>query len=282
MKLLVITGLSGAGKSQALQIAEDMGYYCVDNLPPMLMVKFTELVRGAGLSLVALVLDVRSRQFFSQVGQAMADLEDLVEEMTILYLEAGEDTLIKRYKELRRPHPLSSSISLGIQEEKKLLADLRGRSDYIIDTSQLNNHQLKSKLKTLLAPKESQEVTLSVVSFGYKYGVLQDGDLIFDVRFLPNPYYVNELKKKDGTHRETAHYVLKSQAAQGFLDRVEDLLSYLVPYYQKEGRDLLVIGVGCTGGFHRSVALAGALYDRLREKNFHVLLSHRDLGGDRE
>lgn len=282
MKLLVITGLSGAGKSQALQIAEDMGYYCVDNLPPMLMVKFTELVKEAGLPLVALVLDVRSRVFFSQVQEAMDEMRGLVEEMTILYLEADDQTLIKRYKELRRPHPLSSSITQGIGEERVLMEDIRAQADHIVDTTRTNNSSLKRKLKNLLGSKEDQKVTVSVVSFGYKYGILQDADLVFDVRFLPNPFYIEELRPKNGKEEETASYVLKWEAAQGFLDRVSDLVTYLLPNYQREGRDLLVIGVGCTGGFHRSVALAEALAKRLEEDQVSVLVGHRELGGERQ
>lgn len=278
MKLLIISGLSGAGKSQALKVAEDMGYYCVDNLPPGLVPKFVEIVREAKMPLVALVLDIRSKQFFQEIENALSELDKMVEDLEVVFLEAEEETLIKRYKELRRPHPLNRNLLAGIKEEKGLMEPLRLRANHIVDTTKLNNHSLRVRLQSLLKEEEGK-FTISLVSFGFKHGILQDGDMIFDVRFIPNPYYIEKLKDLDGSHGETKEYVLKWPQSQEFIHKITDLIDYLGPFYMKEGKQSLTVGIGCTGGFHRSVAIAEEIHNRLIKKGHSVLVGHRDNRG---
>lgn len=278
MKLLIISGLSGAGKSQALKVAEDIGYYCVDNLPPSLAPKFVEIVREANMPLVALVLDIRSKLFFQEIETTLTVLKKLVNDVEIIFLEADEKTLIKRYKELRRPHPLNIKLLEGIQEEIKLMSPLRMGANHIIDTTKLNNHSLKVRLQSILIEEEGK-FSISLVSFGFKHGILEDGDMVFDVRFIPNPYYIDDLKEINGTKEATRDYVLKWEQSQEFVNRVSDLIDYLEPFYMGEGRDNLTVGIGCTGGFHRSVAIAEAIHNRLIEKGHSVIVGHRDIKG---
>ncbi|MDQ0508685.1 UPF0042 nucleotide-binding protein [Peptoniphilus ivorii] len=277
MKLLVITGLSGAGKSQALKAAEDMGYYCVDNLPPALFPKFIEMVEEAQMPLVALALDIRSGLFFKELDVAIDTLNREVGDVTVVYLEADSHVLIKRFKELRRPHPLSSTLERGIEEEKKRMQPLRERADHIIDTSHLTNYNLKLRLKSILR-QEQGTLGLSVISFGFKHGILEEADLVFDMRFLPNPFYVPALKPFSGMSEKTADYVLERPEAQAFLDWVEGYIVKFGDCYVKEGKDMLTIGIGCTGGYHRSVAVAEALAKRFNDAGYSVVAGHRDLG----
>lgn len=278
MKLLIISGLSGAGKSQALKVAEDVGYYCVDNLPPGLAPKFVEVVREANMPLVALVLDIRSKPFFAKIEETLATLKKLVNDVELVFLEADQQTLIKRYKELRRPHPLSKNLTEGIRKEIDLMVPLRQQANHIIDTTHLNNHSLKVRLQSILVEEEGK-FTISLVSFGFKNGILEDADMIFDVRFIPNPYYVDDLKEINGTQAPTRDFVLKWDQAQEFIERVTGLIKYLEPFYMKEGRDSLVVGIGCTGGFHRSVAIAEALHEGLVDQGHSAIVGHRDLRG---
>lgn len=277
MKLLVLTGLSGAGKSQALKAAEDLGYFCVDNLPPALFPKFISIVEEAQMPLVALVLDIRSGLFFKELDVAMDTLNKTVDDITVIYLEADRHVLIKRFKELRRPHPLSSSIARGIDEEILRMRPLRERADYIIDTSKMTNYNLKIRLKSILQ-EEQGKLSLSIVSFGFKNGILEEADLVFDMRFLPNPYYIPELKPHNGLSEETSNYVLGQKMSGEFINYVVNYIKIFGPGYVAEGKETLTIGIGCTGGFHRSVAMAEALGQALREEDFPVVVGHRDLG----
>ncbi|MCD1146718.1 RNase adapter RapZ [Peptoniphilus sp. KCTC 25270] len=276
MKLLIISGLSGAGKSQALKAAEDMGYYCVDNLPPKLMTKFVEIAKEAKMPLVALVSDIRSREFFQEIELALQELQDRTDEMKVVFLEADDAVLIKRYKELRRPHPLNDSIQRGIKEERVIMSALRSRADYIIDTSKLNNYSLRLKLKTIVNQEEDR-FQLSIISFGFKNGILAEADLVFDVRFLPNPYYIEELKPKNGLSEEIQNFIFRWDQANIFVEKYVDLVKTMAPFYATEGKNHITIGIGCTGGYHRSVAIAETLGEAFREKDFLVEVDHRDL-----
>lgn len=277
MKLLVLTGLSGAGKSQALKAAEDLGYFCVDNLPPALFPKFISIVEEAQMPLVALVLDIRSGLFFKELDVAMDTLNKTVDDITVIYLEADCHVLIKRFKELRRPHPLSSSIARGIDEEILRMRPLRERADYIIDTSKMTNYNLKIRLKSILQ-EEQGKLSLSIVSFGFKNGILEEADLVFDMRFLPNPYYIPELKPHNGLSEETSNYVLGQKMSGEFINYVVNYIKTFGPGYVAEGKETLTIGIGCTGGFHRSVAMAEALGQALKKEGLPVVVGHRDLG----
>lgn len=277
MKLLVLTGLSGAGKSQALKAAEDLGYFCVDNLPPALFPKFISIVEEAQMPLVALVLDIRSGLFFKELDVAMDTLNKTVDDITVIYLEADRHVLIKRFKELRRPHPLSSSIARGIDEEILRMRPLRERADYIIDTSKMTNYNLKIRLKSILQ-EEQGKLSLSIVSFGFKNGILEEADLVFDMRFLPNPYYIPELKPHNGLSEETSNYVLGQKMSGEFINYVVNYIKTFGPGYVAEGKETLTIGIGCTGGFHRSVAMAEALGQALNKEGLPVVVGHRDLG----
>lgn len=277
MKLLVLTGLSGAGKSQALKAAEDLGYFCVDNLPPALFPKFISIVEEAQMPLVALVLDIRSGLFFKELDVAMDTLNKTVDDITVIYLEADRHVLIKRFKELRRPHPLSSSIARGIDEEILRMRPLRERADYIIDTSKMTNYNLKIRLKSILQ-EEQGKLSLSIVSFGFKNGILEEADLVFDMRFLPNPYYIPELKPHNGLSEETSNYVLGQKMSGEFINYVVNYIKSFGPGYVAEGKETLTIGIGCTGGFHRSVAMAEALGQALKKEGLLVVVGHRDLG----
>lgn len=277
MKLLVLTGLSGAGKSQALKAAEDLGYYCVDNLPPALFPKFIDMVEEADMPLVALVLDIRSGLFFKELDVAIHTLDERVDDVTVIYLEADPHVLIQRFKALRRPHPLSSSIARGIEEEKRRMEPLRDRADHIIDTSKMTNYNLKIRLKSILI-EERGKLGVSVISFGFKNGILEEADLIFDMRFLPNPYYVSELKRKNGLNPETRDYVFGNEKAEAFVNYLVNYLKTFGEDYVAEGKEHLTIGIGCTGGFHRSVAMAERLNEALKEAGYSVILGHRDLG----
>ena len=277
MKLLVLTGLSGAGKSQALKAAEDLGYFCVDNLPPALFPKFISIAEEAQMPLVALVLDIRSGLFFKELDVAMDTLNKTVDDVTVIYLEADRHELIKRFKELRRPHPLNSSIAKGIDEEIAKMKPLRERADYIIDTSKMTNYNLKIRLKTILQ-EEQGKLSLSVVSFGFKNGILEEADLVFDMRFLPNPYYIPELKHQNGLSDDTSSFVLSQEKCKEFIRGVVKYIQSFGSGYVSEGKDTITIGIGCTGGFHRSVAVAEALGRALKKEGLSVVVGHRDLG----
>ncbi|AFS79031.1 nucleotide-binding protein [Gottschalkia acidurici 9a] len=271
MQIVIITGLSGAGKSQALKAMEDNGFYCMDNLPPALLPDFVKLCSKSQDSIdkIALVLDIRGGDFFNDLFKNLDILEEQGFNYKILYLDSSDNTLIKRFKELRRPHPLNprGRIIDGIDKERDILREVKRKSDYIIDTSGLTIGILKEEIfKIFLEGKESGNLTLSIMSFGFKQGVPIDADLLFDVRFLPNPYYIPELKEYTGNDIQVREYVMKWQQAQTFLNKLVDMIEFLIPFYIKEGKTQLIIGIGCTGGKHRSVTIANELYEYLKEK----------------
>lgn len=282
MEVLVITGMSGAGKSQAMKTMEDMGYYCMDNLPPALLSKFAELVYESKKSIdkVAVVVDIRGGEFFNDLFKSLEALIDKGINYKILFLDASDNTLIKRYKELRRPHPLKpeGSITEGIREERKLLNELKDSAYYIIDTSGLTLGMLKSEIHKLFSEGgEKRKISILVNSFGFKNGMLLDGDLVFDVRFLPNPYYIKELKEISGENEETENYVFKWPQTNIFVSKVIDMLEFLIPFYIKEGKTQLVVGIGCTGGFHRSVAISNKIGEILKANGHRTIVNHRDM-----
>lgn len=282
MDFVVITGMSGAGKSQAMKVMEDMGYYCMDNLPPALLSKFAELTYKSTKEIkkVAVVVDIRGGVFFEDLFQELDELVEMGVGYKILFLDSANETLIKRYKELRRPHPLNPEGNLidGIKEERRILHQVKSRADYIVDTSKFNLGMLKEELtRIFVGGEERSKLSISVTSFGFKYGVLLDADLVFDVRFIPNPYYIPELKEHSGLQKDVEDYVFKWSQTQIFIGKTIDMLEFLIPYYVTEGKTRLVIGIGCTGGKHRSVAISEEI-GRVLEKNGHrVLVDHRDL-----
>ena len=283
MDFLIITGLSGAGKSRAADVLEDLDYYCVDNLPVALMPKFAELciATGGRYEKVALVTDVRAKNGFDELLKTIDQLQEMNCNCRILYMDADVPTIVRRYKETRRPHPLAKrggSIEEAVYQEMDLLAPIRERADFIVNSSSLTLGQLQSKLFDLISPagtKRKLEVT--VEAFGFKHGIPLDADLVFDVRFLPNPYYIEELRPQTGLDRPVAQYVFDSVEARTFMEKVEDLLNFLVPLYIEEGKLSLTIGVGCTGGRHRSVAIAAALAEFLKAKGISATNVNRDI-----
>ncbi len=282
MEFLVITGMSGAGKSQVMKVMEDMGYYCMDNLPPALLTKFAELCIESKKPIenIAVVLDIRGGLFFDDLFKSLDDLEAKEFNYKILFLDSSDRVLIKRYKELRRPHPLNpdGSIIDGIMEERKQLQEVKERADYIMDTSSLTLGMLKEEIANIfLEDGEKRNITISVTSFGFKNGILMDGDLIFDVRFIPNPFYIPELKHISGENNETKDYVFKWPQTDTFIDKTIDMLEFLIPYYVTEGKTQLVIGIGCTGGFHRSVAISNRIAEILVSNGHRTIVSHRDM-----
>lgn len=282
MEFVVITGMSGAGKSQAMNVMEDMGYYCMDNLPPALLTKFAELTFKSNneINKVAIVVDIRGGRFFESLFTSLDELKAMGIGYKILFLDSSDDTLIKRYKELRRPHPLKPDGNLveGIKEEREMLNQIKGRSDYIIDTTKFNLGMLKEEMmKIFLQGEESSKLSISVTSFGFKHGVLLDGDLIFDVRFINNPYYVPELKEFTGLEKNVKDYVFSWPQTQTFISKAMDLIEFLIPHYISEGKTQLVIGIGCTGGKHRSVAIAEEIGRLLKGKDHRAIVTHRDL-----
>ncbi len=281
MEFLLITGMSGAGKSQAMNVMEDMNYYCMDNLPPALLLKFAELCYESKKSIkkVAVVVDLRSGEFFEHLFKALENLKDRNISTKILFLDAADNVLIKRYKELRRPHPLNpeGSIIDGIKEERKLLTEVKKRADNIIDTSNLTLGMLKEEMSSIyLEGKESRNISISINSFGFKHGTLLDGDLIFDVRFIPNPYYIPELKEYTGMDESVKDYVFSWEQSNEFVEKLIDMLEFLIPHYTKEGKTQLILGIGCTGGVHRSVAISEKIGKILSDNGHRVWVNHRD------
>lgn len=286
MKLVIVTGMSGAGKTIALKILEDIGFYCVDNLPIPLMEPFAELAiqKPAAHELVALGIDIRSGEELPQLKTVLDNWKQHSLPCEILFLDAGDETLVKRYKETRRSHPLAGKgrVDAGISLERRHLAFIKERADYIIDTSQLLTRELRQELeKIFLENREYHNLFITVLSFGFKYGIPADADLVFDVRFLPNPYYVEALRSHTGQEAEVQAYVRKGGTADAFLEKLYDMLEFLIPNYVQEGKNQLVIAVGCTGGKHRSVTVAGALYQYLsRHEELGLKLEHRDIKKD--
>ena len=285
MEFVIISGLSGAGKSKAASFMEDMDFFCVDNLPAPLIPKFAELgMAGSGeYDRVVLVTDVRGGTNFDALFRALDDVKAMKCAYRILFMDASDEVIIKRYKETRRSHPLGEecdSLEEAIELERKMLAPLRERAEYIIDTSNLSTAKLKGELRRLFARGGSTEgrMEVRVASFGFKHGVPMEADLVFDVRFLPNPYYVADLRPLTGLDERVRDYVFSSPQTGEFMDRLEEFVGWLLPRYEEEGKTALVIAVGCTGGHHRSVAVAHALAERLRKNGGPVAESHRDMG----
>ncbi|MCI8857913.1 MAG: RNase adapter RapZ [Lachnospiraceae bacterium] len=286
MKFVILTGMSGAGKSTALKIMEDIGYFCVDNLPIALIDKFAELaaLQDAELQKVAVGVDIRSGQSLGELQAVLDKLNQDGKSFEILFLDSIDEVLVKRYKETRRTHPLAGSerVDKGIKMERQQLGFLRKQADFIIDTSNMLTRELKTELEKIFVQNQDyKNLFITIVSFGFKYGIPTDSDLVFDVRFLPNPYYVEGLRQKTGNDREIQEYVMQFKEAGQFLDQLEDMVRFLIPNYITEGKTQLVISVGCTGGKHRSVTLANALYGRLRDqKEYGIKIEHRDIYKD--
>jgi UPF0042 nucleotide-binding protein len=280
-KLIIITGMSGAGKTLAVHCIEDLGFFCVDNLPPVLIPKFAELIEQSEgrIGKVALVIDLRSREFFTALNEALHYLQQSTISYDILFLDATDSVLVQRYKETRRRHPLApQGLPLdGIRMERKLLEDLKGMATLVIDTSSLKPSELKEKIRARFTSLKSNDIFINVTSFGFKYGIPIDADLIFDVRFLPNPHYVENLRPLTGQNPEVYEYVMKWPETKIFLTKLLDLIQFLVPQYRKEGKSQVVVGIGCTGGKHRSVAIAEYLGKMLKNNESDtVRVSHRD------
>lgn len=280
--LLIITGMSGAGKSYAVQVLEDMGYFCIDNIPPVLIPKFAELCIKGGERVrhVALIADIRGGEFFDAMSQSLKELKNQGVSYEIVFIEASDQTLVRRYKETRRVHPLAphSRLSQGIAAERKLLETLRTQADFIIDTTNLKPKQLKEILLKKYTIKDGKKgMTVTVVSFGFKYGMPIDADIVDDVRFLPNPYYIEEYRHKSGRVPAVREYVESFPVTQTFKQKWFDMIDFLLPNYEREGKSQLVIAVGCTGGMHRSVCMAESMYKHLQEAGVDVSIEHRDL-----
>ena len=285
MRFVIVTGMSGGGKSTALKLLEDAGFYCVDNLPVPLIEKFIELIETPNTEIqkVALGLDVRTDQNFEATYKSLKQLREKGYLFEILFMDSNDSTLIKRYKETRRKHPLAlgegERLEDGIRKEREVLRKIKEQSDYILDSSKLLTRELKAELdRIFLANEEFNSLMVSVMSFGFKHGIPQDADLVFDVRFLPNPFYLEELKHLTGNDKPVQDYVMQSPEAEGFLQKLLEMLEFLLPGYVKEGKYQLVIAIGCTGGQHRSVTLANELYSRMKNKgNYGLNIKHRDI-----
>lgn len=283
MRFVVVTGMSGGGKSTALKMLEDIGFYCVDNLPASLIEKFVELITlpDGEITKVALGLDVRADQSFKNTTKVLKELKKKGYQFEILFMEASEEVLIKRYKETRRIHPLAADgrVEDGVRKEQEVLRAIRKMADYVIDSSNLLTRELKAELdRIFVSNEEYNSLMVTIMSFGFKHGIPSDADLVFDVRFLPNPFYIDELKHKTGNDKEVQDYVMSFEDADIFLQKLTDMIQFLIPNYIKEGKYRLVIAIGCTGGKHRSVTLANELYNRMKDKgHYGIKLYHRDM-----
>lgn len=281
MKIVIVTGLSGSGKSEAMNILEDIGFYCVDNLPPSLIQKFVEVMVQSQeyFDQVALGIDIRGYQFFKELYQSFSYMKQSGYDFDILFLDADDKTLIQRYKMTRRKHPLADDgdICTGIQRERDMLAQLKETATYIINTSEKLPKDLKDDLIEIYAQKQQSKImSVSLMSFGFKHGIPIDADMVFDVRFMPNPYYVQELKEKTGDAQEVRSYVMAAPESKIFKQKLEDLLGFLIPNFIEEGKNHLLIAIGCTGGRHRSVTMVNLLYDFLKDKGYNTFKKHRD------
>lgn len=286
MRLVILTGMSGAGKSAALKMMEDSGFYCVDNLPIQLLEKFVELAenQNRGDSKVAVGIDIRNGQALDELNSVLEKMEQEHKKFEILFLDAEDVVLVRRYKETRRSHPLSGGerIDKGISLEREKVDFLKKRADYIIDTSRLLTRELKLEINKIFEQNQNyKNLYITILSFGFKYGIPADSDLVFDVRFLPNPYYEEDLKYKSGNDKEVSDFVMKFKESHEFLQKLEDMMNFLIPNYVIEGKNQLVISIGCTGGKHRSVTLAKELYKRLDNRpEFGLKIEHRDIERD--
>nr|WP_272913704.1 RNase adapter RapZ [Halalkalibacter okhensis] len=287
IQIVIITGMSGAGKTVAVQSFEDLGYFCVDNLPPALIPKFIELIEGSNgkMNKVALVIDLRGRKFFDHLFEAIDTISHaphLQFKLQIIFLDAKDAKLVQRYKETRRSHPLApNGLPLeGIQLEREMLEDMKGRAQQIIDTTDMKPIQLREKIIQRFTGNEKHPFTVNMMSFGFKYGMPIDADLVFDVRFLPNPHYIDHMRPKTGLDDEVSSYVLKWTETQQFIEKLTDLLKFMLPQYKREGKSQVVIGIGCTGGKHRSVTLAEHFGEAFADE-YVLHVSHRDIEKDK-
>lgn len=284
-RLIIVTGMSGAGKTQVMQVLEDMGYFCVDNIPPVLIPKFSELCRQSSgnnrISQVALVVDIRGGEFFDSLNEALQDLQSMNVPYEIVFMEASDETLIRRYKESRRSHPLAPTglITSGLEKERELLLNVRSQADHIIDTTNMKTAALKSYMRRTFSHVDSSRegMNITVVSFGFKHGMPVDADMVWDVRFLPNPYYLPEFRHKSGRVPVVNEYIHSFEITEEFKSHLFRTMDFLIPNYEQEGKSQFIVAVGCTGGMHRSVAMAEALYEHLHEKGKNVTIEHRDM-----
>lgn len=280
-KLVIVTGMSGAGKTLACRSLEDLDYFCVDNLPPLLIPKFVELCSHSSdrMQKFVLVVDARSKNFFNTFMQVLDEIDKQKVPYQLLFMEASDAVIIRRYKETRRRHPMDPNalISDAIQQERKALAKIKQRATHIIDTSCLKTGELKERISKLFKTSDSGKMNINVLSFGFKFGVPLEADLVLDVRFLPNPFYDEKLRHKSGNVADVAQYISKFDVTKQFKEKLDDFISFLVPQYINEGKSQLVIAVGCTGGMHRSVYIAHHIYKLLKDKNYLVNIEHRDL-----
>ena len=282
MEVMIVTGLSGAGKSQAIHCMEDLGYYCIDNMPPAMINDFVNLTVQDKIKIekAAFVVDIRGGEFFDDLKESLAEMRRMGVEFKIMFLEASDEALIRRYKETRRMHPLSASgpVLDGIQEERKKLAEIRKEASYILDTTNMKTAKLYEEIKELLLSESGGEnFTITVSSFGYKHGMALDADWVFDVRFIPNPYYLSSMKSLTGNSKKVQDYVLKFPESRKFVEEIYQLINYLIPLYKREGKYNLVLAFGCTGGQHRSVTMANEFARRFKEDGRRVILIHRDV-----
>lgn len=286
MRFIIVTGLSGAGKSEATNALEDMGYFCVDNLPPKLIKKFAEVCKqGQGsIDKVALVMDIRGGIFFDDLFESLSELSREQFRYEILFLDTSDEVLVKRFKEKRRSHPLAlgGRVITGIELERQKLREVKDKADVIIDTSKYAIKDLREEMARKFGDKEMPEkqMAITILSFGFKYGIPVDSDLVFDVRFIPNPFYIPELKPFSGNDEPVKNYVMDQIETQTFLEKANDMFEFLIPNYQKEGKRQLIISIGCTGGRHRSVAIANSIYETLHSNNHDVYVEHRDIKED--
>lgn len=283
MQFLIVTGLSGSGKSSAINVLEDIGYYCIDNMPPELITKFADICsRSDGkIEKVAFVVDIRGGDLFLKLNDTIMQLKEAHVNLKILFLDSSDDVIVRRYKETRRKHPLDEvsygNIRKAIETERELLIPVKEKADFYIDTSCTSLSEFKERMYSMFLDSGEDYMRIDVRSFGFKFGAFREGDLIFDVRCLPNPYYIPELKEKTGLDDEVSGYVMKFDEAQQLYAKLVDLIDFLIPLYEKEGKSQLVIAFGCTGGKHRSVTFAEAIAKHLKSKNHKVRISHRDI-----
>lgn len=284
MRFVIVTGLSGAGKTEATRSLEDLGYFCVDNLPPKLISKFAEACNNGSVEKVAIVTDIRGGVFFDDLFESLLYLKNNDFKYEILFLESSDEVLVKRFKEARRSHPLApnSRVLTGISEERNKLREVKDRADQIIDTSKYKIRDLREKINELYGSSKEpdKELSITVLSFGFKYGIPVDSDLVFDVRFIPNPFYIPELKAFSGSDEPVKKYVLEQKETEGFLEKLMDMLKFLIPNYTQEGKRQLIVSIGCTGGRHRSVAIANELYELLSKEGYKTGIEHRDISED--
>lgn len=282
MKFIIVTGMSGSGKSRAIKYMEDMGYFCIDNMPPVLIPKFTEMMTmtDGKFKNAALVVDTRVGEMINQLVEQVLDLKKANYDVRLLFLNADDETLVKRYKESRRSHPLENPNGLlaSIRAERVILSKLLTEADYVIDTSRLTNNDLLDKVKEIFVPKESKGIEINVMAFGFKYGMPLDADLVFDVRCFPNPFYIDELKPKTGNDKEVQDYVMSFPAAVEFMNKLNNMLEFMIPLYIEEGKVSLTVAIGCTGGKHRSVTMTNKLGEYLKGLGYNVKINYRDIG----